>query len=223
MYPEMNSGSVNDLFNVLNAGKFVENSLWEFTLYDVGQRASSVYILIEGRIHFFKKGGTYSVSEKDSAEILKQIQYATHIATATGPFSWMGHPECDVCRRLQGGKVREKIDLGLITLDQIPICRTCRIELNSAAWMEPADGSLKQFAANRHHFLTCEHFLLFGLDYIEESNVHKFKVSALGRDTRILKVDRAALEGIKIRTEIAIHTDKMWSSIGWRIVGEAET
>ena len=205
MHSEMNVGSVNDLFNILNAGQFVENTLQEFTLYDVGQRASSIYILIEGRIHFFKKGGTYSVSDKDSAEILKQIQYATHKATATGPFSWMGHPECDVCRRLQGGKVREKIDLGLIAIDQIPICRTCRIQLNSTSWMEPADGTLKQYAADRHHFLTCEHFALFGLDYIEGSNVHKFKVSAFGRDTKILKVDRAAVEGKNIRIEIAIH------------------
>ena len=195
VHPEMQAGSLNDLFNILNEGDFVESTLQEHTLYDVGNCASSVYILIEGCVRFFKKGSSYSVSDKDSSEILKQLQYARHKATATGPFSWMGHPECDVCRQLQGGKVREKIDLGLMPVDQIPICRTCQIQMNSRAWMDPSDGSLKHYAADRHHFLSLQQFAMFGLDYVEGSRVHKYKASAFGRDTRIFKFDRAAIEG----------------------------
>jgi hypothetical protein len=190
----MQVGSVSDLFNIFNAGDFVQNTLQEFSLYDVGDYASSVYLLIEGTVHFFKKGSSYSVSDKDSAEIFKQIQYAKQKATATGPFSWMGHPECDTCRRLQGGQVREKIDLGLIALKNIPICRACKLKLNGA-WMNPTEGGLKQYAADRHHFLTQQNFLLLGLDYTEKNQLHKYKASAFGRSTKILKINRARLEG----------------------------
>ena len=197
MHPELRVGSLSDLYNILNAGEFVESALQEFMLYDVGHFASSVFVIIEGCVRFSKKGSSYSASDKDSSEIFKQFQYAKHKATATGPFSWMGHPECDVCRQLQGGKIREKIDLGIMDLNKIPICRQCRIQFNSGAWMDPSDGDLKQYAADRHHFLTLEKFALFGLDYIERRNVHKFKASTFGRSTKILKVDRKNLEGKK--------------------------
>jgi hypothetical protein len=194
MHPELRVGSLSELCNILSSGEFIESALQECMLYDVGHRASSVYILIEGCVRFSKKGSSFSVSDKDSSEIFKQFQYARHKATATGPFSWMGHPECDVCRQLQGGKIREKIDLGIMDLNKVPICRACQIQFNSGAWMDPQDGNVKEYAADRHHFLTLEKFALFGLDYIG-NGVHKFKASTFGRGTRILKVDRKTLEG----------------------------
>jgi hypothetical protein len=201
MHPELQSCSLNVLYNMLNDGEFVQNTLQEVTLYDVGDHATSAYLLIEGCVRYFRKGNSYSVSDKDSGEIFKQIQYARHKATATGPFAWMGHPECDVCRQLQGGKVRERIDMGLIELSHIPICRTCQIQMNSRAWMDPADGGLKHYAADRHHFVTVENFALFGFDYIEESKVHRYKVSAFGRDTKVFKFKMAALEGSRYACE----------------------
>jgi hypothetical protein len=197
MHPELRVGSLSELCNILSSGEFIESALQEFMLYDVGHCASSVYILIEGSVRFSKKGSIYSASDKDSSEIFKQFQYARHKATATGPFSWMGHPECDVCRQLQGDKIREKIDLGIMDLNKVPICRACRIQFNSGAWMDPQDGNLKEYAADRHHFLTIEKFALFGMDYIDNGGVHKYKASTFGRSTRILKIDRKPLEGKK--------------------------
>jgi hypothetical protein len=226
MHPEMQAGTLSELFNIFNDGEFVQSTLKEYTLYDVGNCASSVYVLIEGCVRFFKKGSSYSASDKDSGEISKQIQYARQRATATGPFSWMGHPECDVCRQLQGGKVRDKIDLGLIDLEQIPICRTCKIQLNSRSWMNPSDGCLKHYAPDRHHFLTLEQLTLFGFDYLDGSNVHKYKVSAFGRDTKILKVDRASLEGKKLFNfdlrSIYGKLTNAWDSIRWCTMETAE-
>ncbi len=192
-YNDLQIGSLNDLFNIINTGNLIQSTLQEFPLYDIGDSASSVYILLEGCVRFHKKGSSYSVSDKDCAEISKQRQYAWHKATATGPFSWMGHPECDICRKLQGGKVRERIDAGLLDIKDIPVCRTCRIQVNSRSWMAPADGCVKHYAPSRHHFLDLRAFALFGLDYI--GNVHKYKASGFGRETRILKVNRAELEG----------------------------
>jgi hypothetical protein len=195
MYPELRIGSLNDLFNIINTGVFVQSTLQEFPLYDFEDCATNVYILLAGCTRFHKKGSSYSVSDKDCAEIAKQHQYAWHKATATGPFSWMGHPECDLCRQLQGGKVRERIDAGLMDNKDIPVCRTCRIKMNSEAWMAPSDGGVKHYAPDRHPFLDLQAFALFGLDYMKRSNVHKYKASGFGRDTRILKVQRAELEG----------------------------